>query len=835
MRRQFFWFLLIGLLITPLISLAAELRPDMVVVPFAQTLTLAKNSSTNVLVVVQNNTGVNLTITNLVPHIPSRSLVKVKILETNCGFLAPLDSCGVIAQIQTLNKLGRGKLNLFACAFNGTLCSRITQDISLISAPLVEIQVFPTNPIIANGTTQQFSAFALLAGQIIQDITTSVTWRSSDVSKATISNASGTQGLATGISVGTSIISATLNGVSGSSTLSIKPATLTSITIIPVTKIIAKGTTAQFFAVGIFSDNTSQNITSLVTWNSSNQAVATISNTIGSKGLASGKSVGISTITASAASVTGTASLNVTIATLTSISVTPTNPTLVQGGNQQFTATGIYSDNTTKDLTKDATWNTGSAQIAIVSDNSGTKGLALGVNVGITSVTAKFGQVTGSTNITVKPATLVSIDVSPKNDNLIAGQTLQYKATGIFSDRHTQDITNTVTWISSNKAIATITSQGLATGISVGGVTISATQQGITGNTLLTVKPVTLLSIAVTPTNPTIANGTQQQFKAIGTYSDASTKDITTQVTWISSAPAVAVISNVAGSSGLATGVSVGASIISASLAGVTGNTSLQVSAASLVSIAITPTNASIPVNTTVQYTATGTFSDASTKDITNEVTWESTDTSKATISNANGTKGLATGVNNGTTTINAFFGAVMGTTTLTVVTVSIGDSLQGGVVACLDGGLNNLIVANINNSLAITWGGSGTVTNAQSDVDGSTNTTTIVSVLGAATTYAAGLCDAYEIDSAGNSPCVVGNTCYNDWFLAAINQNACMQDNRNQIGGFEKQNYWTSTENSVTPGISAWFQTFANSGKPPATEDKTSTFVVRCVRLMNG
>ncbi len=85
--------------------------------------------------------------------------------------------------------------------------------------------------------------------------------------------------------------------------------------------------------------------------------------------------------------------------------------------------------------------------------------------------------------------------------------------------------------------------------------------------------PPTLTSIAVTPASPTIPNGTSQQFTATGTYSDSSTADITSSVTWASDTPAVATIS----AAGLAHGVSPGTSTISATLGSVSGNTLLTV------------------------------------------------------------------------------------------------------------------------------------------------------------------------------------------------------------------------------------------------------------------
>jgi hypothetical protein len=80
----------------------------------------------------------------------------------------------------------------------------------------------------------------------------------------------------------------------------------------------------------------------------------------------------------------------------------------------------------------------------------------------------------------------------------------------------------------------------------------------------------------------------------------------------------------------------------------------------------VTPANKYVGYHTTLQYTATGHFSDNTTQDITKSVTWSSSDTSVATISNQLGSKGLATtdGVT-GTTVITATLGNISGSTSL--------------------------------------------------------------------------------------------------------------------------------------------------------------------------
>ena len=107
----------------------------------------------------------------------------------------------------------------------------------------------------------------------------------------------------------------------------------------------------------------------------------------------------------------------------------------------------------------------------------------------------------------------------------------------------------------------------------------------------------TLNSIAVTPANPTIQTGGTQQFTATGTYSDNSTQNITSQVTWASSNTAVTTIN----ASGLATGVATGTSTISATQGSISGTTTLTVQPA-----ALNITTASLPGGTVaVAYSAT--------------------------------------------------------------------------------------------------------------------------------------------------------------------------------------------------------------------------------------
>lgn len=184
--------------------------------------------------------------------------------------------------------------------------------------------------------------------------------------------------------------------------------------------------------------------------------------------------------------------------------------------------------------------------------------------------------------------------------------------------------------------------------------------------------PVVLVSIAVTPANAThtlTASPTPIQYTATGTFSDASTQDLTAAVTWATGTPATATISNGAGTEGQLTPVAVGTTTVTATSGAIVGSTNATVQI-TLSSIAVTPANAThtlIASPVPIQYTATGTFSNGSTSNITTTVTWAIVNGAVGSISNGAGTEGQFTPAAVGTTSITATSGAIVGSTNVTV------------------------------------------------------------------------------------------------------------------------------------------------------------------------
>ena len=278
---------------------------------------------------------------------------------------------------------------------------------------------------------------------------------------------------------------------------------------------------------------------------------------------------------------------------------------------------------------------------------------------GNVSVSATLDGVTASTTLTVSAPELVSIDVTPASVSIPVGTTRQLAATGVFSDGSTQDLTTSATWEAAPAAVATINAGGLATGVALGSASVTATYNGLSGSTVVTVTAPALVSITVAPDAASVPLGLTQQFTATGTFSDNSSSNLTTQVGWSSSDTGVATIS----APGLASTLAVGTTTIAATLGGISDSTTFTVAAPVITAITVTPADPNILEGRTQQFTATATLTDGSVQDMTAIAAWASTNAAVANV----GAQGLATGGSPGSATISATHSGIAGTSTLTV------------------------------------------------------------------------------------------------------------------------------------------------------------------------
>jgi hypothetical protein len=356
---------------------------------------------------------------------------------------------------------------------------------------------------------------------------------------------------------------------------------------------------------------------------------------------------------------------------LLSLTIAPANSTMPLGLVEQFTATGHYSDGSSRDLTSQCAWGgpvraIGSTPVAEVTAG----GVVTATAIGSTTIIADYGTLRATTSLQVVAAALQSLVVTPADPVIANGTTQQFAATGHYTDGTTADFTTRASWSSNNTSVGTVVAGGLARGVGQGTAVITATSGAISGSTTLTVGGAALQGITITPATPQVPQGYGLQLHATGSYTDGSVQDLTSQVAWTSASPGVATIAP----TGVATGVSAGTSGIRATAGAIFGTATLTVTPATLVAIAVTPAAPSIAPGTSVHFGAIGTFSDGWTQPLAIGVGWSSGTTAVATVSGG----GLASGIAVGTSIISATVGSVVGSTVLTVTLTPPGTAWTG-------------------------------------------------------------------------------------------------------------------------------------------------------------
>ena len=487
---------------------------------------------------------------------------------------------------------------------------------SLTVKQLTAISINPATATVATGLITKFTATANFSDGSTANITNQVTWATGDSAVATIDSATG---IATGVRAGgiTTVTASASGIVSASASLSVTSSTaiLNGISITPATQSAPKGTSVIYTATGSYSDGNFGDISGSVVWASSNTSVATVNGT----GIASTLAVGATTVSASASGVnSNSVTLNVTAPALTKITINPASATVPKWLTTNFTAAGIYTDGSVADITSQVNWATGDSKIATINSSTGA---ATGVLVGATTVTASAGGITSAdASLSVTVAALTEITIASTTLSAPKGMHVVFSATGTYSDNSTADASGQVSWSSSDISVATINNSGYVTALKQGSTTITASASGLASNSvILTVTDPVLTAISINPNSAAVAKGLTTNFTAIGTYSDTTTADISAKVKWGVDDPAIASI-NIA--TGAATGMALGGTTVTALADGITSpGASLYVTAATLTGISITPVTQSVSKGTPVTFTATGSYSDGNSGDVSGLVT----------------------------------------------------------------------------------------------------------------------------------------------------------------------------------------------------------------------
>jgi len=469
-----------------------------------------------------------------------------------------------------------------------------------------------------------------------------ITWSSTNTAVATV-NASG---VVTAVAGGSANIRATSEGVSGQAVVAVALVSVSSVTVTLASGSLNVGQTTSASAV---TRDAANNVLTgrVVTWSSSNTAVATVN----ASGTVTAVGAGSANIIATSEGVTGQAGITVTLAPVASVAVTLAAGTVAIG--QTTTASAVMRDASNNVLTGRAvTWSSDNTAVATVNSS----GVVTAVSVGSANIQATSEGVTGQAAVTVSPVPVASVTVTLADGSLFAGQNTT--ASAVTRDAANNILTGrSITWSSSNTAVATVNASGVVTAVSVGSANIRATSEGVTGQAAITVSAVPVASVTVNLGSASINVG--QTTTASAVTRDASNNVLTGRVvTWTSSNTAVATVT----ASGTVRGITAGTANIVATSEGVSGQTGITVVFVPVASVTVSLGSASLAVGLTT--TASAVTRDASNNILTGRVvTWSSSNTAIATV-NASGT---VTAIAVGAADITALSEGVTGSATFTV------------------------------------------------------------------------------------------------------------------------------------------------------------------------
>lgn len=511
--------------------------------------------------------------------------------------------------------------------------------------PVASVAVQPLTQALVLGQGATFTATprdvngAPLSGRVI-------TWTSSSDAVATVSQ----DGQVVTHTVGTATITATSEGVSGSATVTVSPIPVASVSVQPASAALTVGAAVALTAQPM--DANGAPLDRALTWSSDNPAVASVSAT----GVVTALAPGSATISATSEGVRGTAAVVVTLVPVGSVAVLPTTATVVAG--QMVALSAIVRDTAGRVLTdRVVSWTSSDVHVAIVS----TTGVVTSMSAGTTTITATSEGRSATSTVTVVAPPIDSVTVQPSLATVQVGGTTTLTATvkdvngAIVTDR-------VVTWASSNVAVATVSSTGVVTGVSAGTAIISATSGGRSGRTTVTVVPVPVGSVTVSPSSATLVPTQVLSLSAV--VRDANNAVVTDRtVTWTSSNSAVATVS----SSGVVTAVARGTATITATSEGRTGTSSVSVVPMPVGRVTVNPATANVTAGQAVALSAT--VRDTSGAVVSDRViTWRSSNTAVATVSAA----GVVMGVAPGTVTITATSETQSGSAAVTVRSVPV-------------------------------------------------------------------------------------------------------------------------------------------------------------------
>ncbi len=501
---------------------------------------------------------------------------------------------------------------------------------------VTKLEIYPARIELVTGTTITLRATAVFSDGAKKTVTADGLWSSADNVVGRFDKAVSKNTLIA-VDKGSCDISFTYEGIEIKAPLTVTAKTLQTIEIEP--KIMLLGENTHFSAVAIYTDDSLQEITSDVKWQSQNTDIATVIFE-NNQTIVRGIKVGNFSMTAMYQGFSGQNQVKVLMPDIASIAIETETTTIMYGTRPSFKAIATLKSGNIIEVTSSVTWACDNASMCDFSTASHEAGTATINSAGATTVTATFGSSVGSVDITVTNTNFVSYSIEPANADIPINLPIQFKAFGHASDGSKQDISKFVIWSVSNGFLASITNDledpGMLTGLGKGDVVVGARYGDQNFVSEIEIVSGALVEITVSSANPSGTCGIHEpQFTAKGTYSDNSEQDITALVTWASADPTLASVSNASETKGKVTTFKKGSTFIKASLfepltqKTITGQNNVTATDPVLTGYSISPNKNSVAIGEKVKLYAKDQFSCeiASPTDRTAVVLWESGNT----------------------------------------------------------------------------------------------------------------------------------------------------------------------------------------------------------------
>ncbi|WP_235206663.1 Ig-like domain-containing protein [Paenibacillus tyrfis] len=510
---------------------------------------------------------------------------------------------------------GPGQANITATY--GTKTAKIKVDVD----NAIKLDLSKQNLLMKKSTTEQLKLTATYPNGNTEDITDRAEWSSSDDTIVYV-----VKGKISANKTGEATVTAKYGEKSVTAVVDVDVPRRLELSKDTIT--LNSGKSEQLTLDATYADGSSEDVTSQAKWSSDKETIASVIN-----GKVTAVKAGEATITAQYGEKTVTAKVLVDIPNVLVPSKKKVNFQI--GDSEQITLKAVYPDGVNEDgLEKKAEWTSSNDQIAEVRG-----GMITGLGTGTATITAKFGN--RSTTIQVSVGVLKTLTADATSLVLKKGDTRTIKLDAMYTDGKTNNVAQDAEWTSSNPAVASV-SEGTIKALASGETTITAKVD--TKTVTITVQVDMASTLKASPASIQMDLGETRTIKLTSTDANGKAEDVEGTAEWTSVSPTIAQVEK-----GVVTALARGKTTITAKFGGKTVTIPVDIGSVT----DLVPNKRYIPMKTegTFQVQLTATMADGTTKDVTSQAQWKSTNYKLLEVDN-----GLVKAIASGSASISATF-----------------------------------------------------------------------------------------------------------------------------------------------------------------------------------